>query len=171
MTTSHTRDDATRYVTTALGDYAYQYDLQAITDDLHDQAGHWNMALLDDETCTIDFWAVCRAHELPISTAAVPACPAWCTLNRGHEYEIEEPDGRVSGVHEGQIAAVDSGAGSITLTMVQRVLRHPDQTVTIDPAYVTVTGPEGGADFTNPHTLAALGDAIRTAAHRLEQLG
>lgn len=177
------------------------YDMPAIYDEIRDHlqdnldafelglicawppdhaADLWAPSDVDDTTARqafqqafadIDLTAIARAHELPISTAAVPGCPAWCTRDKGHEYEDVDVLGNDVGVHEGQIGAVDSGAGTIELTLVQRVVRHPDQTITLEDPFVTLTSPDDGADFTNPHTLRDLGDAIRTAAGKLEQIG
>lgn len=166
-----TRTDAERYVTTALGDWAGEYDLEAILADLREQLGGWDFTVLDDEDNEVDFWAVVRSHERPISTAAVPGCPSWCTRDKGHEFEDWDVLGNDVGVHEGTLGVIDSGAGHIALTLVQRVLRHQDGTVTHEAPFVTVIGPDGGADFDNPHVLRDLGDAVRAAAGKLEQIG
>lgn len=168
----HTRTTALHYVSVALGDYAEDYDVDGITNELRDQLGGWDFTTMDDPEADtgVDFWGVVSCFARPISSGAVPACPSWCTLDKGHEYDVPEDDGGLTGFHEGQLAAVqDDDGGTVTLTMVQQITRHPDGHLTVHPPYVTMTTTPGGTDYSSAHTLRDLGDAIRRAAGKLEQ--
>lgn len=179
-TTDTTRADALHYVSLTLGDFTEDYDMEAITDDVHQQLGHWDFAAMDQDqdlvldengVPEVDYWAAVARHERPISSAAVPGCPVWCTLDKGHEYEIEEPGGALSGFHEGIVATVtDDDGGQVTLRMVQHITRQSDGSVTVRPAYVTLTTTAGGTEYTSAASLRDLGDAIRKTAGKLEQL-
>lgn len=172
-TTDTTRADALHYVSLTLGDFTEDYDMDAITEDVHQQLGHWDFATMDqdEDGATVDYWATVRRHERPISSAAVPGCPVWCTLDKGHEYEIEEPGGALSGFHEGIVATVtDDDGGQVTLRMVQHITRQSDRSVTVRPAYVTITTTAGGTEYTSAASLRDLGDAIRKTAGTLERL-
>ena len=62
----HTHETALAYITEAIEgtgvipDASAEYDLDAITDELHTAAGGWDLTDLDTET----FWAAIQRHEL-----------------------------------------------------------------------------------------------------------
>ena len=60
-----TRADAHQYVTTTLGEDAPDFDVEGITDDVHQQLGHWRFAVMDqdDDGGTVDYWATVARHE------------------------------------------------------------------------------------------------------------
>jgi hypothetical protein len=60
MTTITTITEATDYITTALGEFADQYDVQAIADEL--TSWEDGKLVLDEDEST--FWATCAKHEL-----------------------------------------------------------------------------------------------------------
>lgn len=102
------------------------------------------------------------------STIPLPACPAWCTLAAGHGYDVDDPDGTLTGWHEGQLATIhDDNGQHVTLTLAQQVTTSAEGG-TYGAPFITITPQAGSAEFTSPHTLRDLGDAIRAAAARLE---
>ena len=59
-----TRHDAERYVTESLGDYADQYDIDAIIDEIHDYLGHYDFDQLDtDDHADYDYNAVLQKYD------------------------------------------------------------------------------------------------------------
>lgn len=59
-----TRQDAEQFVREALGEWAAEYDVPALTDALHEHAGRsWDMARVPEDR----FWRVVRQHERPVA--------------------------------------------------------------------------------------------------------
>lgn len=177
-----TRTDAIRYVQAALGDHLEDFDVEGIVTDVADQLGTLDFARMDDETdpaSTIDFWGIVARHDKPVSSAALPGCPAWCQRDKGHEYDLEEPDGSLLGWHEGRLATVKADDGGVViLALFQEVRRTSDHHVRVAAPHIRLTAgdpnilpcAEDIAEYHSPHTLRDLGDAIRAAARRLDQL-
>jgi len=64
MTTKF-RADAEAYVTTSLGDYADDHDIDAIIDEVHDYLGHYDFDQLDTEDHDdYDYWTVVKKHAV-----------------------------------------------------------------------------------------------------------
>lgn len=63
-----TRQAAEQYVSSALGDYAAEHDVPAITDALYDLAGSWDVRQVDPDR----FWSVVQRHALPGQEASGP---------------------------------------------------------------------------------------------------
>lgn len=166
--TDFTREDARRYVLTALQDHAADFDVEAITDDVRQQLGTWDFTTLNHEPSPVHFWGVVLRHATD-RLDQVPDCPDWCTLPAGHRFESIEADGTLVGYHEGPLATVP-GADVRTAAMVdygRKITRGTDGTTVTGPLFVTVSAE--GVEFTDPHVLRDLGDAIRAAARKLEQ--
>lgn len=59
-----TRPDAEHYVTTTLGDYVDDFDIDAIIDEVHDYLGHYDFDQLDtDEHMDYDYNAVLQKYD------------------------------------------------------------------------------------------------------------
>lgn len=58
-----TRQEAETYVTTTLGDYADDHDIDAIIDDIHDQLGHYDFTKTEDHSDW--YWEVVKKHAYP----------------------------------------------------------------------------------------------------------
>lgn len=102
----------------------------------------------------------------------LPACPEWCGLDAGHEFDCVGPDGTVFGFHEGRLAALtDDQDAPVAVNLVQRVARDQDGTVTAERPFVTIVTEDGGAEYSDPSALGVLVDALRYAAGLIDTIG
>lgn len=164
-----TRGDALRYVSVTLGEAAPDFDIGGIADDVHQQLGHWHFAVMDqdDDGGTVDYWATVRRHERTDQDQPIPMCPSWCQLPAGHVFELQGDDGASIGYHEGRVANLQPDRGDpVTITVAQQVTLSADGPW-FGHRFIALSC-ENGAEYTSPHTLRDLGDAIRKAAAMLD---